>query len=125
MKKNLTFPIIITIVVIAVVAFFVVMIKQTHPTLPDSGLTFFYSTTCPHCKNVEDFFAANEVDKKIAIKQVEISSSTENAQLFYDTNIACGITDQKEMGVPLLWDGTTCVNGDEPIITYFKNKLGL
>jgi len=125
MKKDLFFPIIIAIAAIAVVALFVTLIKLSHPTLPDSGLTFFYSNDCPHCANVEDFFASNDIDTKINIKKLEINSSTENAQLFNSTNVACGITDQKEMGVPLLWDGSTCINGDEPIITYFKNKLGL
>lgn len=125
MRKNLLFPFIIAMAVIAVVTLFVVLIKASHPALPNSGLTFFYSTSCPHCANVEEFFTANEIEKKISVNKVEINNSTENAKLFYDTNIKCGITDQKEMGVPLLWDGTTCVNGDEPIITYFKNKLGL
>lgn len=125
MKKSFFFPTIIAIAVIAVVALFVTLFKVSHPTLPNSGLTFFYSTSCPHCANVEDFFTANEIDKKIEIKKLEIGNSTENAQFFYNTNIACGITDQKEMGVPLLWDGSTCISGDEPIITYFKNKLGL
>jgi len=125
MRKNLLFPFIVAIAAIVVVALFVVLVKLSHPARPDSGLTFFYSTSCPHCANVEDFFVANDVEKNISINKVEINGSTENAKLFYDTNIKCGITNQKEMGVPLLWDGTTCVNGDEPIINYFKNKLGL
>ncbi|MFA6132061.1 MAG: hypothetical protein WC702_03300 [Patescibacteria group bacterium] len=125
MRRNFFFPIIIAIAAIAVVALFVVLFKAGHPTLPSSGLTFFYSDTCPHCKNVEDFFAVNEVDKKINVEKLEINGSTENAKLFYNANVACGVTDQKDMGVPLLWDGSTCVNGDEPIITYFQNKLGL
>lgn len=125
MKKDITFPIIIIIVAVAVVALFVILMKLAHPALPDSGLTFFYSDTCPHCVKVEEFFVDNEIDKKIPIKKVEINSSTENTQLFYNTSVTCGITKTEEMGVPLLWDGATCVNGDEPIITYFKNKLGL
>lgn len=125
MKKDLVFPIIIAITAIVVIALFVVLIKLSHPALPDGGLTFFYSAACPHCAKVEEFFIANNIDAKISIKKVDINGSTENSKLFFDASKTCGVTKAKDMGVPLLLDGATCVNGDEPIINYFKDKLDL
>ncbi|KKT70402.1 MAG: hypothetical protein UX09_C0032G0002 [Candidatus Uhrbacteria bacterium GW2011_GWE2_45_35] len=125
MKKDLLFPIIISATILIIVGLFVVLLKLTHPTPIESGLTFFYSDSCPHCTNVEAFFAENNVEEKITFNKIEINSSVENTQFFYDVNLACGITKTEEMGVPLLWDGISCVNGDEPIITYFENQLAL
>jgi hypothetical protein len=125
MKTNLALPFMVIGAVAIIAALFVFLMRLSHPPLPDSGLTFFYSQNCPRCAKVEKFFADNEIDKKISFKKVEVNSSTENAQLFFDASRACGVTKTEEMSVPLLWDGAACISGDEPIVSYFEERLNL
>ncbi|MFH1253592.1 MAG: hypothetical protein V1664_04670 [Candidatus Uhrbacteria bacterium] len=125
MHKKLLFPIIIALAAIAVIGLFVFLIKAKNAPPPDSTMIFFYRDDCPHCKNVEDFFAANNVENQIAFEKREVRNSPANAKLLSDRFTRCNITDPKQMGVPLFWDGSTCFSGDQPIIDYFKTKLGI
>jgi len=125
MQKNFIFPAIVALALVAIVAIFVVLVKAKNAPPPDSTIIFFYGDTCPHCKNVEEFFTENDVASRISFEQREVYNSTANASLMADKYKKCGITNTNDMGVPLLWDGITCIQGDEPIINYFKSKLGL
>lgn len=80
---------------------------------------FYYSLTCPHCKVVEEYMAANGTEVKIQIVKKEISESPENAQEFLRRAGNCGIKSE-EAGVPMLWKDGKCTVGDQPIINYFK-----
>lgn len=90
----------------------------------DSKIIFYYSLTCPHCKNVEDYVANNNVKDKINFQEKEVSENEDNAADFVDKVQKCNIKPE-EAGVPLLWDGEseTCLLGDEPIIGYFFQKM--
>lgn len=121
MRKNFLFPAIIAVTIIAMMAIFVVLIQAKNAPPSDSTMIFFYGETCPHCKNVEEFFAENKVREKISFEEREVYNSTANAKIMNDRYNKCGITDPKEMSVPLFWDGTACITGDQPIIDYFNN----
>lgn len=123
MKKNLIFPFIIALSVIAVVALFVILIKINSPKTNDN-LIFFYSPTCPHCQKVEEFFTANKITDLIDFSQVDITESSSTSALFAEKVSACGI-DKKNVGVPILWNNGKCLNGDVDIIQFFKEKTGL
>jgi glutaredoxin len=89
----------------------------------DSGkIIFYYSLTCPHCKNVEKYVADNNVKAKVDFIEKEVSENMQNATDFMNKVAKCGIKPE-EAGVPLLWDGSTCLVGDEPIINYFFTKI--
>jgi hypothetical protein len=85
-------------------------------------IIFYYSLTCPHCKNVEKYVADNNVKAKVDFIEKEISENKDNASEFIDKAAKCNIKPE-EAGVPLLWDGSTCLGGDEPIINYFFTKI--
>lgn len=117
-------------VVIAVIAvlgsalFF--LSKSTSPitpqpsTSPDS-LTYFWSLTCPHCKNVADFLNTWPNTNKLKLDKKEISENKTNQVLFTEAGTKCKIP-QNEMGVPLLiTPDNKCVTGDGPVIEYFKS----
>lgn len=125
MKKNNVFPLIITLAIILIVGLFVFLIKNKNASPPESTPIFFYGYNCQYCQNVEEFFIANQITEKVFFEQREVYKSSANAKILNDRYNKCGIIDPKQMGVPLYWDGTTCISGDQPIIDYFKNKLGL
>lgn len=94
---------------------------NNKPTVTDSNLIFYYSNSCPHCKNVEKYFDENGIRTKVAFIEKEVSTSQKNANELYDRAKTCNIAPEK-VGVPLLWDDGKCVTGDDPIIEYFKEK---
>ena len=88
----------------------------------DSAIIFFYGRECPHCKNVEKYFAENNVSEKIQFSQREVYHDQGNAALFQEKAKTCGISEDS-LGVPLLWTAEKCYIGDVDIIDFFKEKL--
>lgn len=111
-KKN----IVIFIIIAIVVGFFLLNKKQTT-----NEKILFYGSTCPHCKIVEQFIIDNNIKSKIAFTELEVYENTANQKILLEKAKICGI-DQNAIGVPLFWDGATCITGDQPIINYFKEQ---
>ena len=89
----------------------------------DTGkVIFYYSATCPHCKNVEKYIEDNKIRDKVKFEEKEVSQNKDNAAQFYDKVQKCKLP-AEEQGVPLLWDGSTCIVGDEKIISYFFSRM--
>ncbi len=90
--------------------------------LKDDSFIYFYSLTCPHCKNVKEFLDKNQVLDKLPIEEKEVSENRTNATLLTQAAVKCQI-DQNEIGVPFLFDQGKCVVGDTPIIEHLTLKL--
>lgn len=90
-------------------------------TANPGAMTYFWSETCPHCKNVVDFLASWPNGNKIVLDKKEVSQNKDNAVLFTKMGAECKIP-AEEMGVPLLIikEGK-CLTGDVPVIEYFKS----
>ena len=81
---------------------------------------YYWSVTCPHCKNVNDFMVGWDGKDKIKIDKYEINESTENRDRFVARGELCEIP-RSRLGVPLLITlKGVCLNGDTPIIEHFK-----
>ncbi|MGE5425839.1 MAG: hypothetical protein ACM3PZ_02090 [Bacillota bacterium] len=83
-------------------------------------MTLFYSNSCPHCLNVENYIEANKVQDRFDFQRLEVSASQRNSQRLIDKAQACGL-DTNSLGVPFLWTGDKCLMGDEAIIEFFKS----
>jgi glutaredoxin len=117
---------IILVVLIVIIAAYLLWQLSASPSVtanPNAEIIFFYGSTCPHCKNVEDYFAKNKVEEKVAFEKAEVYGNKENAKIFVEKNKACGVTDEKEMGVPLLWVNGKCYSGEKEIIDFFNSKI--
>lgn len=86
--------------------------------------TLFYSLTCPHCKNVEQFMEDNNISQKINITQLEVSQNSINAQKLIAVGKLCKIDSNYLGAIPLLYSNGSCYLGDTPIIGYL-NKTTL
>ncbi len=87
---------------------------------------FFYGNGCQHCAKVEEFFKENDIENKFSIDFKEIYFNRDNLKDLNQYLDKLGLsTDQ--IGVPFLVinSGADCsyLNGDEPIVEYFQNKL--
>jgi len=95
---------------------------QDTPTLPEPiSYEYYWSETCPHCANVNDFMNSWNGTDKIKIDKYEVDTSAINRQRLLARGTYCNYP-QQEIGVPFLVtpDGL-CFSGDQPIINYFKN----
>jgi|WetSurMetagenome_2_1015567.scaffolds.fasta_scaffold592766_1 hypothetical protein len=88
----------------------------------DSKTILFIGTGCSHCKIVEEYIQQNQIDSKLSIDQKEVFYNKDNQRLFEEKAKACKL-DLNNLGVPLLWTGSTCLEGDQPIIDYLKQQI--
>lgn len=87
-----------------------------------NNMIFFYGKGCPHCENVEKFLEENKnIEEKVKFEKLEVWSSRKNKELMLEKAKICGI-DNERLGVPLFWNGETCLSGDTPIIDFLKQK---
>jgi hypothetical protein len=92
----------------------------------DYDLIFYWGEGCPHCENVEEFIAANNVDQKVKINKKEVYKNTDNQKdLENVVNQYCPDLNKGGIGVPLALDvqNKTCLQGDTPIIDFLKQKI--
>jgi len=132
---------IIIIGVVLVVAAVFVGIYLNNPKGPEfsvspaplpEGNVLFFGDGCPHCKNVDDFVAQNNVEEKVPFTKLEIPYGGKNSPEL-EANVAlmvqvaqkCNLDINNGVGIPFLWDGQNCLVGDEPVINFFKDKAGI
>jgi len=111
-------------VVIILGLFFLVYLKnsQTADITGKEGIILFYGKECPHCQIVEEYLAKNNISKKVKFTQAEIFHNSNNQKIFVEKNKVCGVTNEKEMGVPMLWAYGKCFSGQDQVIEFFKSK---
>jgi hypothetical protein len=105
----------------------------TTPTVLPAGIVLFYGDGCPHCKNVDDFVAANNITQKVSFTKLEVpfglNTSPEmlaNAAAAAQKAQSCGLDVSKGVGIPFLWDGNSkCFDGDVDVINFFKAQAGI
>jgi len=119
--------VVLAIVVLGVASFLIFKNKkeEAQKTINSSEMIFFYGQGCPHCVNVEKFLEENRsVEEKVKFEKLEVWKSKENTQLMIERARNCGLS-EKNLGVPLFWDGSKCLIGDTDIIDFLKNKSGI
>lgn len=91
-----------------------------------TDIIFYYGSTCPHCKKVEEFIAANKIDKLLKFETKEVYGSKQNAEDMMQKQTLCkDLKDEDKGGVPFLYSSEKCVVGDQPIIDYLKEQVGM
>lgn len=98
--------------------------EQKFEELKNADPVLYYGNTCPHCKIVEEWLVANEVEKKMAFSKKEVYDNRENAAELTKVAISCGL-DANSIGVPFLYAQEECLIGSPDIIEYFATKLNI
>ena len=106
---------------------------NTKPTPLPSGIVWFFGDGCPHCKNVEDYIAQNNIAQKVKYTMLEVpfggKTSTQlqsNAALAIQLAEGCKRDVSQGVGIPFLYDGNgKCYDGDQDVINFLKNAAGI
>lgn len=93
--------------------------EQTESLNGNQGMILFYSLSCPHCQNVEQYIETNKVKEKYSFDRLEVSKNQNNSAQLAAKARACGL-DTQGIGVPFLWTGEKCLMGDVDIIEFFQ-----
>jgi len=81
---------------------------------------YFYGETCPHCKNVDEYFKANGIYDQYEIKKLETSNPF-SKRLFFEFGEA--FEDPNWGGVPVVIFENKYLLGDQPIIDNFVKEI--
>jgi len=86
--------------------------------------TLFYTDSCSHCKNVDDFIVANNIENTFKFTRVNVLGNNSNVSLLADKAQTCGL-DQRYIAVPFLWDAAAqkCIIGEVDIINFLQSKI--
>ena len=125
MNKKIIIPTILFAVVL--VFSFAILLKGEakngkEDNKQESEIILFYGVGCPHCAKVEEYIKQNQIDKKISLVQKEVYYNQKNAKELQEKAQKCRLM-ANSIGVPFLWDGKTCIVGDQPIIDFLKQKV--
>jgi len=97
---------------------------SAEPVVIPEGINLFYGEGCLHCKVVDDFIEQNNIKDKISFSNLEVWYNKNNQNILAQVVQKCNITTD-QVGVPFLYDGQSCIIGDQPIIDFFKEKTGI
>lgn len=105
--------------------------SQRELQLMMNKTVFFYGKECPFCKQVESFMDKYHVQTRLHIVMKEVAHDRGNAKDYVSIASKCNVLQtQRQNGlvfykiaIPMLWTGKECIEGDLPIINYFKKQL--
>ena len=118
MKKHKTL-----IIVLGIIAFLIILsISGRFLNKNESGMIFFYGNSCPHCKEVEEYIATNNIKAKLNFKELETWENQSNAALLASKAKQCGVDISQGVPVPLFFDGQNCYVGSDKIKEFFASK---
>lgn len=109
-------------IIIILIIFLPLMVSAQYSPILASENIYYYSLTCPHCRNVDVFFKKNGIIDKFNIIKKEVSQNPINAKEFYDLCVYQNIPPD-QMGVPFLYFEGKSFSGETEIINLFKTKL--
>jgi len=115
MKKTIIILIAALLIVIGVILVF----RQK----PAQGITFFYGQECPHCANIEKYMQDNKIEEKVKIDKKEVYHNQDNAQQLGKIAAGCG-KDTGQIGVPFLYDGKSCYEGEDEVRNFLSQYAG-
>lgn len=137
--------IVIIVIIIALAAgFFFWQRGFQNPPVPPTplpeGIILFYSPDCPHCRDVEAFLAANNIDQKVKYTKLEVTfgfkTSPElvaNSELAIQLAQKCKVDVSNGLSIPFLYDPPSgeaggngkCYVGEVDIPNFFKAQAGI
>lgn len=84
-----------------------------------NDMILFYSESCPHCQNVDEYIKTNHIEDRLTFQKLEVSQNKNNSRLLLEKAKSCKLPTTQAVGVPFFFDGQKCLIGDTDIINFF------
>lgn len=105
---------------IIIVLFLLVPILSFAQDTGKKKAYYFYGDTCPHCKNVDEYFQANGIYDKYDITKLEFSNPFNTRLLLKFADV---YNNPNKGAVPAIAFGSKFIVGDQPIISSFVQEI--
>lgn len=86
-------------------------------------MIYFYGDTCPHCHDVLEYIADNEIRSKLSFRELETYKNINNARLLNTKAKLCRLDTTQGVPVPFFFDGEKCYIGSVEITEFFEEKM--
>lgn len=98
--------------------------KPKEATKITTDIVLFYGRECPHCKDLDKFLEENRIAEKVQFDRLEVFHNSKNGAILTEKAQECGIENEKEIGVPFLYDiqENKCFVGAPDIEDFFAKK---
>jgi hypothetical protein len=94
----------------------------------NNDLVLFWSDSCPHCQNIENWLKENNSNNKLKIisRQIDNNQSTYEELINLVKENCPNLMENGNIGVPTAFDPVNkqCIQGDTTIIDFLSSKLG-
>ncbi|MCS7093138.1 MAG: hypothetical protein NZL96_01760 [Patescibacteria group bacterium] len=129
MEKRLFLTLLVLSLIIIIFAYILINSSQknnqklTQVELPSKEkIIYYYGEGCPHCRDVEEWLAKNNIEKKINLEKKEVWRNRANAEELIRVARNCGLN-QSSIGVPFLYINGQCFIGTPQVIKEIEVKL--
>lgn len=113
----------IILAVLVLLVFFYFRSVKTPDVSKNENIILFYGNECPHCRTVEKYIDENKISEKINFSQAEVFHNDNNQAVFIEKYKICGVTDEEDLGVPMLYADGKCYVGQDEVIGYFQKSV--
>jgi len=127
MDKKIIWTTVIISVVIVILGYILVdssnkkiRVKVSLPS--KERIIYYYGSTCPHCKDVEEWMKKNKIEEKLKLEKKEVWYNKENAAELQEVAKFCNL-DPSSIGVPFLWADGKCYIGTPEVKKALSEKL--
>jgi glutaredoxin len=118
----------IVAVIIGIIIWMGVQEDAVAPTVDTTfnteGITLFYGDGCPHCKDVEEYIAQNDIKNKVTFTELEVWKNKDNAKMMEEAATICKL-DLKTIGVPFVFAQGQCYIGGPDVQEFFAQQAGI
>lgn len=102
--------------------FFIVYSSQQKKQNDINKSVLFYGDTCPHCKDLDEWLEANDVEAQFPLLHKEVYQDKVNAAELGAAAGTCGLATDS-IGVPFLYSQGQCFMGKDQIIEYLNQQI--
>lgn len=128
--KQKAITLLLVVLIAGLMSFVVISSNKKEESLEESKMVelregdpiYYYGSTCPYCKVVQDWLDVNKVSEKMNYTKKEVWSNAVNASELNRVAASCGL-DTSSIGVPFLYAEGQCLIGAPDIIAYFESKV--
>jgi glutaredoxin-related protein len=126
-KKSILKVVLLFLGIIILIAGLWYWTKPEGATAITSDIILFYGRECPHCQDVDKFLEENQMAEKVEFDRLEVFHNQANGKILTEKAQKCGIENEKEIGVPLVYDiqENKCFIGTPEIEDFFAKKAQL
>lgn len=119
---------IIAIVLVLIGSFVFWGIKQNdgNKSYSDGSIIYYYGENCSHCKKVQEFISANNIEDRLTIVKKEVinPANSKNAKEWFEKAKECGLK-QDGLGVPFIYAKGNCYMGDVDAIEFLRKESSI